>query len=96
MKYDFLYGKSAFCLPGSALDYVTKASQNDLRVLLALGSGKFADEKALAAFRKGIKDIIIPIANQKDIAEIPKEIKKEINFITASNVEQVFDRAIKF
>ena len=50
MKYDFIYGKSAFCLPGSALDYVTKASQNDLRVLVALGSGKFADEKALAGF----------------------------------------------
>ena len=50
MKYDFLYGKSAFCLPGSALDYVTKASQNDLRVLLALGSGRFADEKSLANF----------------------------------------------
>jgi ATP-dependent Lon protease len=61
--------------------------------VLAIGGLK---EKALAAFRKGIKDIIIPIANQKDIAEIPKEIKKEINFITASNVEQVFERAIKF
>ena len=50
MKYDFLYGKSAFCLPGSALDYIAKASQNDLRVLLALGSGRFADEKAISSY----------------------------------------------
>jgi DnaD/phage-associated family protein len=50
MKYNFLFGKSAFCLPGNALDYVTKASQSDLRVLMALGSGRFSDEKAIAQF----------------------------------------------
>ncbi len=50
MKYNFLFGKSAFCLPGSALDVACKASQNDLRVLLALGSGRFADEAQIAKF----------------------------------------------
>lgn len=50
MKYDLIYGKSAFCLPGSAVDYAAKASQNDLRVLMALGSGRFADEKSIASF----------------------------------------------
>ena len=49
MKYDLLFGKSAFCLPGSAVDYLAKASQTDLRVLMALGSGRFADENALAS-----------------------------------------------
>lgn len=49
MKYDLLFGKSAFCLPGSAVDYIAKASQTDLRVLMALGSGRFADENALAS-----------------------------------------------
>ncbi len=53
-------------------------------------------EKALAAFRQGIKDIIIPIANRKDVSEIPEEIQKEINFITADTVEEVFERAINF
>ena len=33
-----------------------------------------AKEKALAAFRNGIKTIIIPKENQKDLVEIPKEI----------------------
>lgn len=53
-------------------------------------------EKALAAYRQGIKDVIIPIANKKDVSDIPKEIRKEINFIIADSVEQVFEKAIKF
>ncbi len=53
-------------------------------------------EKALAAFRKGITNIIIPKANAKDLEEIPKEIRKNINFITAENVETVFKTAINF
>ena len=53
-------------------------------------------EKALAAFRLGINNVIIPKANQKDLQEIPEEIRKEINFITATSVEEVFERAIKF
>ncbi len=53
-------------------------------------------EKALAAYRQGISDVIIPEANKKDLAEIPKEIRKQINFITATSVDQVFKKAIKF
>ena len=61
--------------------------------VLAIGGLK---EKALAGYRQGIKEIIIPLANKKDLTEIPKEIRKEINFITAENVEEVFKKAIKF
>ncbi len=61
--------------------------------VLAIGGLK---EKALAAYRLGIKDIIIPSANEKDLADIPKEIRKEINFITAENVDDVFTVAIRF
>ncbi|MBQ8426246.1 MAG: endopeptidase La [Clostridia bacterium] len=61
--------------------------------VLAIGGLK---EKALAAFRQGIKDIIIPKANVKDIDEIPKEIRKEINFIPATDISEVFQKAIKF
>lgn len=53
-------------------------------------------EKALAAFRQGVTEVIIPAANKKDLAEIPKEIRKQINFITATDVDQVFKKAIKF
>ncbi len=51
-------------------------------------------EKALAAFRQGIKTVIIPKANEKDLTEIPEEIRKEINFVTVSDVEEVFGTAI--
>ena len=53
-------------------------------------------EKALSAFRQGITNVIIPKANQKDLEEIPKEIRKSINFITVSDVSEVFKYAIKF
>ncbi len=53
-------------------------------------------EKALAAYRQGITDVIIPVDNKKDLAEIPKEIRKEVNFIAVSEVSDVFKKAIKF
>ncbi len=59
--------------------------------VLAIGGLK---EKALAAFRLGIKNIIIPKANEKDLIEIPEEIRKEINFITAVTVDDAFKVAM--
>ncbi len=52
-------------------------------------------EKSLAAFRLGIKNIIMPKGNEKDLTEIPEEIRKEINFITASQIDDAFKVAIK-
>ena len=51
-------------------------------------------EKALAAYRLGIKDVIIPAANLKDIEDIPENIRKEINFHTVTTAQEVFDLAI--
>ena len=51
-------------------------------------------EKSLAAFRQGIKTIIIPKGNSKDVSEIPEEIRKEIKFILADTVATVFETAI--
>jgi len=59
--------------------------------VLAIGGLK---EKSLAAYRRGIKNILIPKANVKDLEEIPKEVKKHLNFIPCDSVEQVFDKAI--
>lgn len=53
-------------------------------------------EKVLAAYRNGIKTIIIPKDNKKDLTEIPKEIAKEIKFVIAENVDEVFKTAINF
>lgn len=61
--------------------------------VLAIGGLK---EKALAAFRQGIKKVIIPNANKKDILEIPNEIRSEMEFILVNHVNEVFEQAINF
>lgn len=56
-------------------------------------------EKCLAAMSQGIKDIIIPLANEKDLSDIPQEFKDKMNFILCENVDEVFavafDKAAK-
>ena len=47
-------------------------------------------EKCLAALNQGITNVIIPIANQKDLADIPKVFKDKMSFILAENLDEVF------
>lgn len=51
-------------------------------------------EKALAAMRAGIKTIIIPWKNQKDLLDIPAEYRKKVNFIPVKNLEEVLNIAL--
>lgn len=51
-------------------------------------------EKSLAAMRMGIDTIIIPWQNQKDLAEIPEEYKKKINFVPVKTVAEVLEIAL--
>jgi ATP-dependent Lon protease len=46
-------------------------------------------EKTLGALRAGIRTIIIPEKNKKDLAEIPLNVKRKIKFITADNMDDV-------
>ncbi len=52
-------------------------------------------EKALAAKRMGINKIIIPKRNKKDIEDIPKYIKKDMEFIFAETMDDVLGSALK-
>jgi len=47
-------------------------------------------EKCLAALNHGIKDVIIPFANQKDLSDIPSEFRAKLNFVLAENLDEVF------
>ncbi|HNX93845.1 MAG TPA: endopeptidase La [Holophaga sp.] len=58
---------------------------------LAIGGLK---EKSLAALRVGIKDIIIPFANQKDLEEIAPEVRSRMTFHPVKHVEEVFEIAL--
>jgi ATP-dependent Lon protease len=51
-------------------------------------------EKILAAHRGGITKVIIPKENEKDIREIPKPIKKQIEIVTADHMDEVLMHAI--
>ena len=50
-------------------------------------------EKCLAALSQGIREIIIPMANEKDLSDIPKEFKDKMNFICVENLDEVFSVA---
>ena len=51
-------------------------------------------EKLLAALRGGIKTVLIPKDNEKDLAEIPDNVKRGLDIIPVSTVDEVLDRAL--
>ena len=51
-------------------------------------------EKVLAAQRAGVKKIILPAANKKDLVDIPRKVKKDIDFIFVEEIKEVFDKAL--
>jgi len=51
-------------------------------------------EKALAALKSGIKNIIIPAGNEKDLESIPAPVRKKLNFILVSELREVLDTAL--
>ncbi|MGH7827228.1 MAG: endopeptidase La [Candidatus Binatia bacterium] len=51
-------------------------------------------EKSLAAFRAGIKTIVIPDRNKKDLDEIPKPLRRKLEWIPASNMSDVLKVAL--
>jgi ATP-dependent Lon protease len=55
-------------------------------LVLPIGGVK---EKVLAARRVGIKRVVLPRANQKDLRDLPEEVRKEMEFIFADRAEDV-------
>ena len=73
--------------------YVAMTGEITLRGrVLPIGGLK---EKALGALRAGIKTIVIPEKNRRDLDEIPLYVKKKINFIPVKNMSEVLDIAFK-
>ena len=52
-------------------------------------------EKLLAAHRAGIKRVIIPKENEKDLVDIPKKVREDIKIIAVSSVDEVLKLALK-
>ncbi|OGK16439.1 endopeptidase La [Candidatus Roizmanbacteria bacterium RIFCSPHIGHO2_01_FULL_39_12b] len=51
-------------------------------------------EKVIAAHRAGIKTIILPFENKKDLEDIPQFIQKDLKFIFANNIQAVLKTAL--
>lgn len=51
-------------------------------------------EKTMAALRHGIKTVIIPAANEKDLEEIDQTVRKALNFIAVRQIDAVLDAAL--
>ena len=52
-------------------------------------------EKTLAARRAGIKTVIIPKQNEKDLEDIPKNIRKEMKFVFVETMDDVIAAALR-
>ena len=51
-------------------------------------------EKSLAAFRAGIKTLVVPDRNQKDLDEIPKVLRRKLKWVLAKNMSDVLSIAL--
>jgi len=59
--------------------------------VLAIGGLK---EKVLAAHRAGVREVICPKANDKDLTEIPSDVRNVVRFHLVENIEEVFEVVI--
>lgn len=60
--------------------------------VLAIGGVK---EKVLAAHRSGLSTVILPKQNERDLDDVPDEIRKSMNFIFAETVDDVINAALE-
>jgi ATP-dependent Lon protease len=51
-------------------------------------------EKILAAHRAGIKIVILPKENKRDLEDVPEDVRNELTFITVETVEEVLKAAL--
>ncbi|MDP3632547.1 S16 family serine protease, partial [Phenylobacterium sp.] len=51
-------------------------------------------EKLLAALRSGVKTVLIPEENMKDLADVPDSVKNGLEIIPVSNIDEVLARAL--
>lgn len=51
-------------------------------------------EKVLAAYREGIKTIILPMENKRDIEDIPENVREKLEFVPVEQMDQVLTKAL--
>ena len=51
-------------------------------------------EKVLAAYRAGLRSVVLPAANAKDLRDIPAEVRAAVTFRCVSTMEDVIDEML--
>jgi ATP-dependent Lon protease len=51
-------------------------------------------EKLLAAHRAGARTVIIPRQNERDLEELPKDVREALNIVLADNADEVLNAAL--
>lgn len=59
--------------------------------VLAIGGLK---EKVLAAYREGIRTIVLPKENERDIEDIPESVRENLEFVPVENMDKVLETAL--
>jgi ATP-dependent Lon protease len=59
--------------------------------ILEIGGVK---EKVLAAYRAGITEVILPAGNERDLRDVPPDVRDRMTFHKVERMDQVFDLAL--
>ena len=59
--------------------------------ILEIGGVK---EKTLAAHRAGILDVVIPVGNQRDLRDVPEDVRESMRFHLVEHMDQVFELSL--
>ena len=51
-------------------------------------------EKVIAAHRAGIKKILLPEENKRDMVDVPQSVKDDVKFVFVKNMDEVLDLAL--
>jgi ATP-dependent Lon protease len=72
--------------------YVAMTGEITLRGrVLPIGGVK---EKILAAHRAGIKTMLLPLDNKKDLVEIPQNVRRRLDIVLVDHIDQILERAL--
>jgi len=52
-------------------------------------------DKVLAAHRAGVKRVILPKRNEKDLEELPANVRADLDFVTAGNLDEVLNASFE-
>lgn len=51
-------------------------------------------EKLIAAYRAGLKTVLIPVRNEKDVTEVPRKARTDLNIVPISHMDEAIEAAL--